>query len=460
MNVPTRKHRRRIGTYPGTAVVCAGVAALIFLCPAFGAEPGRQAEDATTMTSEAGEHPGSHNGASDSVEIVNPYQDVDWQETGRYRMILHTAHLQQTKDIGGFKYTAHEMIDAYAGDGPDVVGNMLPEGEELHIFGPANNSPAPNLWPWNQLAEKDPSWENRDPAKVGGGVISLPVYEQTEVGDDLIVANTLIADHGENEGMFNDLTRVERIRQILTRDEYFLEDRRPIVVIAHPARYRSSADQYTNYIEDFETFSLQDGLIGFEALSKESHRRMRSLDLQLWDNLLTEFLGRDEPRPIWGVSDDDGFPLEWGNEVRAGRDMVRFNTLLMPVSEFNPADQRQSREAVVDRLFAGAWLMHERDGWDGTGPMAPIPQVHAINVSGQTITLDASGYDTIEWVSKGQVVGTGASYTVSESDIPYVRAQLFSGTAARMTGPGRRGNGIGDAAETYTQPFIVRRRNK
>jgi len=69
MNAPTLNHRRRIRTYPGTAVACAVVSALVFLSPAFGAEPGSQTEGATTMSTGPGDSPGGDNGATDSVEI-------------------------------------------------------------------------------------------------------------------------------------------------------------------------------------------------------------------------------------------------------------------------------------------------------------------------------------------------------------------------------------------------------
>lgn len=388
-------------------------------------------------------------------KIINPYEDVDFSSAGKYRFQLHTCHISQITD-NDYDFTAHEKIDALAGDGPDVAGTTLPERETLDIFGPSNNSLGPLLWPWDELSDINSDWEDRDPEEVGGGVVNLPVDEQ-ETGEHVMSMNTTIDDY---EGHFEDKDRSETIEEILTRDEFFLDDEQPLATIAHPGRYRSSAEEYTEYIDDYETWSLEDGLIGFECCSKESGRRLDdNVDMQLWDNLLDEFLGRNEPRWIWGFSDDDGFPCEWGDEERTGRDGVRFNTMFLPESDFDPSNQEPSRLAFVDGLKNGIWVMHERDGSTTemveNDEMPEVPEVSEISVSGDTITLDASGYDVIEWVSSGEVVGTGEYYTVGTSDVPYVRAQLFSGEAADMTGTGDMGNGIGDAAETYTQPFAV-----
>jgi hypothetical protein len=55
------------------------------------------------------------------------------------------------------------------------------------------------------------------------------------------------------------------------------------------------------------------------------------------------------------------------------------------------------------------------------------------------ITIEASHYDSLEWISRGDVVSTDRTISLDPDYLPHVRAHLRND----------------DGAETSTQPFVL-----
>ncbi len=166
-------------------------------------------------------------------------------------------------------------------------------------------------------------------------------------------------------------------------------------------------------------------LIGFEVYNKGDRYPG---DRRTWDRLLAALM--PEGRPVWGFSSDDMHRRE-----QLGRN---WNVLLLP---------ELSAPSVRDALENGRFLfVYAPAGHDGP----PAPHVKSIKVDpcDGIISIEATGYDCIEWVCAGDVVARGESAVLSQlPSLPaYIRAEL------RLASPD------GDLV-TGTQPFGIKRLN-
>lgn len=374
---------------------------------------------------------------------IDPYEAVDWDTVGRYKSEYH-LHSYIDTDVA---YLPHEMVDVLTGDGEDQNGNTMPVGEEYEVFGVIDRcEQSPIVWPWTDFesldedprtdGQHDGDFENRDPSEVGpDGVIAVPgeelyvIDEWQQVEHVLSLFSTL--DYHELE-QSEVRERTDWYDQVLKHDN--LWEPEPVMVIAHAKRYYDDPEtDWVRYIEDFENYSLEDGLIGLEAVNKNANE---GEDLVLWDRLLTKFA---PDRMIFGIANDDAGRSDQESGVGLGFDH-RFTVTLLHPSEFDPNDQDSSRQATVDAYKRGQMFFVERDSYNPDTEDPPQePVVTDVTVDGNTITLDADHWNSIEWISKGEVVETGLEITVTEDDAPYVRAEL-------KTNPG---------ATTYTQPWGI-----
>ena len=349
-----------------------------------------------------------------TIEITNPYDGLDWSEVEHHKSQIHNHP-------GDPLSNAHEVIDLYGGDGPDGDGNELSDGEEYTVYGCVNDSNRPNPWPWPELNDIDEDWENRDPENVGGGVVAFPGHE-TDQDEHVMALFSTIWD-----GLMTTRFRDDNNREILERDEF--GEPEPLSAFAHPGRY---SEDWDHWAYPFQQFDREDGLLGLEVFNTASAGNLDT-NLGIWDGLLSVHA---PDRLMWGFGvDDPRDPYLIGEQVDRG-----FNTVLLESDDFDPSNQEDSRQAAFEAYLDGRTLAHWRDEWDAETEDPPeCPQVNEISVSGQTIEIDATGYDSIEWVSSGDVVGTGDEITVTEEHHPYVRADI-------RTNPD---------AGTLTQPFGV-----
>jgi PGF-CTERM protein len=107
-------------------------------------------------------------------------------------------------------------------------------------------------------------------------------------------------------------------------------------------------------------------------------------------------------RLLWGFGVDDSVDFQLGKRLD-----VRWTTVLLEESEFDPSDQAGSRSAAAAAYREGRTLGHERPEWDPESEEpAPVPQVTAMELTAEGISIETSETDRVEWVSDAEVVGT------------------------------------------------------
>lgn len=350
------------------------------------------------------------------VTVHDPYAAVDWGSAVAHKSEFHNH------PRGGLP-EFYQVADLFAADGGDANGNTLESGEEYTVYGVCDKGYHSMKWPWT---DQDPP---RDPE--AKGVVAFPGAELTVDEHVSSIFSTVTNDEVDGDQM-------DVIGDALAATDHHLPQ--GLAVVGHPYRYYDDPDaEYDRYVDHFSAFGREEGLVGLEVLNKESTGADgfglgRELpDLRLWDNLLSEFM---PGRKIWGYSVDDPYNYVIGSDVNR-----RWTAILLEPDAFDPSDQASSRRAAMEAVRDGRTLVCEREGWDaeGTGPPA-VPSIDEIAVDGDTITVDATAYDTIRWISDGTVVGTGAEITVTEDEAPYVRAEVWTTDPDAVTG---------------TQPFAI-----
>ena len=361
--------------------------------------------------------------------VSNPYEGVDWDSVDRHKTSVH-QHPRTDNPLVPYEDDGPaNLIDLYAGDGPDRDGNYLPEGEEQTLLGIGSEGNY-NYWPWTDMADRiDELTKSRDPKEVGeNGVVAYPQIEDN--GREHM--NFLWTKATRNE-MNRNSRRVHLRTGLKENEDLNVDGSQPMAVLAHPWSYYDEENvdfEWPRYAGDFQQFAESDGLLGTEL----SNRRLEfgdSTGAELWDHF-NSLLGPD--RLIWGFGVDDANNYYIGQDVDRG-----FSTVLFADGEHDVDDQESSRQAAYDAIREGRHFAHQRAEYDPETEEPPtVPTVDEIDVDedADTITVEASDYDTIEWVSRGSVVGDGETIDVSDLE-NYVRAELTN-----------EGEGI-----TWTQPF-------
>jgi hypothetical protein len=185
-----------------------------------------------------------------------------------------------------------------------------------------------------------------------------------------------------------------------------------ISMINHPGRYRSPSE-WSWYIPWFRDYS---SAVALEVINKADGYPN---DRKLWDNI-NENLFTQSGKLVWGISDDD--------KHSTSQLYSSFNFMLMP---------NLTETAWKESMETGASYFCYEPGKSGN---ANVPRISSIVVdnNAKTITITASGYNSIEWIGPGtSVVGTGNIFHFSSyTDKPFVRAVLH-----------------GPQGDSYTQPF-------
>lgn len=356
-----------------------------------------------------------------SLSINNPYADVDFSTVEQHKVEFHNH-------VRGWAEAPHEVVDLYSGDGEDMDGQTLTDDRRYTCFAVGDKGAEPMRWPWTeftQAPDAEGDWEDRDPENVGlDGVISFPAAEITKAQHVNTVFSTLTNDDiGDPED------RYEMIQMIV--DDDTTDEPETMIVDAHPSRRYEPDDIQTGideHTDQYADISMDDGLIGFEVMNARStsnagggiKRRMQ--DVALWDGLLEIFM---PDRPIWGFGVDDPH-TDWS--ITGGTQSIdkRVTVVLLDPSDFDPSNQDASREAAASAFKTGQLFFGERNQFNGDPEAgATIPTIDDIDIDGTEITITASDFSQIRWISSGNLVGTGSSIEVSGTHIPYIRAEVW-----------------------------------
>lgn len=368
------------------------------------------------------------------TEITGGLLDLDWETVEWYKMPMH-HHAPR-----GYVDEPADVVDMWIGDMPDVQSRTIPEGEEADIIPVDGKGDRAILWPWEEFDQHPDSngWKNRDPEALG--VVAVPGAE-INYGPHVSQLFSLIV----NDDVTQDGTTVSEVVDDIMEADESLDHPQRLVIPAHPNRHHDPEDWETDYKPIFESHSLDEGVAGLEVLNKNSSPSRGGIsqtmpDIELWDNLLEHFM---PDRPIYAFSAGDP-----GTDDEGWNIGERFNTRFMWVAldpaDFDPSDQTASRQAIVGALLDGQFVAVERDWiFDDYDNPPQEATINSFSANENTITIDASGYDKIRWVSRGHSVGHGNSIEVTSLDEPYVRAQIQTSDTLVLTQP----FGIEDAPE-------------
>lgn len=403
----TRSHRASGGravdrSNPKRRHVLAGAAGITALAGCFGLGNGSEdpIDDETATDTEL----------DLDVAIDSPYEGLDWDAVENHKSQFHN-HPEKWEE-------PHRMVDLYHGSGEDDNGNTLAEGDGYTVYAVADMGIRPILWPWTELSRIE--GEDRDPEELD--VVAFP---GAEIRSGIEHFNSLFSvatdqDHDAD-------TQLEAIKAVLDSPT---DTPKNLVTVNHPERYYNDPDDaWEKYVDHFEELSLDDGLLGFEILNRDSTNRgfgrdEGMLDLDLWDHLLGEFM---PDRNIWGYGVDDAGEFVIGEEVD-----IRWTEILLEDEEFDPSNQEDSRQAAMEAMLEGRVFGVEREPWDHDSEDPPAtPSIDEVAVEGATVSIEASDYDVIDWISNGEVVDEGDSHDVTPDDVPYVRAEVWNTSDAK-----------------------------
>ncbi len=179
-----------------------------------------------------------------------------------------------------------------------------------------------------------------------------------------------------------------------------------LAMMFHPGRYDFETSWYV------DLFTSYDFLVGMEVYNQGDRYPG---DRALWDEVLSELM---PARPVWGYSNDDAH-----NIGHVGRN---WQTLILP-----ELSEAAVRSAMEEGLFYFSYAPTRGN---------PAPTINSILVDDAegSITIDASGFTDVHWISGGQVIQSGSPTIHVRSFDGYLRAELD-----------------GPAGTTYTQPFFV-----
>ncbi|MBS3763026.1 MAG: hypothetical protein KGZ25_06955, partial [Planctomycetes bacterium] len=252
-------------------------------------------------------------------------------------------------------------------------------------------------YPWDSFREIEPDksneYENRDPGALG----------------ILAVEGNELSSHHHTGSYFSDYKGTDVVEDSLEA----IDEKGGLAVFFHPGRYDHPVEWYTDF------YRRHDHLVGMEVFNQGDRYPD---DRKFWDEILT---GMMPERSVWGYSNDDMHQL-----AHLGRN---WNIFLMA---------ELTTQSLQRALRGGhSYFVYAPEGHDGPSP--PVIESIVVDPYKATIHIDASNYESINWVSEGKAVHWGNRIRLG--DVPnlgsYVRAMLH----------GESGSVAG------TQPFGLRR---
>ncbi|MCX8083141.1 MAG: PHP domain-containing protein [bacterium] len=187
-----------------------------------------------------------------SLEIKNPYQDINWKKDKQYRVNLHT----HTKCSDG-QLSLSEVVNRYREAGYTILAIT-----DHNII----------TFPWEQF-DKSGNYENRNPREI----------------DMLAVQGCEFSSHHHLGSYFTDAGPCVDIESSLNN----IREKDGIAVLFHPGRYNYSDEWY------IDLYTRYPFIVGIEVHNQGNRCPM---DQILWDRILTRLM---PDRPVWGFGNDD-----------------------------------------------------------------------------------------------------------------------------------------------------------
>jgi len=329
--------------------------------------------------------------------IDNPYEEVNWAEYGSFKADLH-AHTSRSDG----NFSPQIIVDRYHDLGYEILAiadhnRVTYPWQEFSTFTVSDLTHRRQEAGWfDQLSHEEVFvYEDRNPDLLG--MIAVQANE--------------VSQHHHVGSYFNDHpggtleTVEETLEAIASKDG--------IAVLFHPGLYDGTRENWPYHPIDWyiDIYQSYDHLVG-----AENHNLAR------WDSTLTRLMPE---RPVWGFSNDDYHRGVMGR---------RWNVFLLPELSIE-----QVRYGMENGLL---YFVHAPEGPDGP----PAPEISSISVSSRkgVISIEATGYEYIDWISDNNVIHTGDYIDIR--DFPeltgYIRAEIYESEDGPLAG---------------TQPFGIRR---
>ena len=355
-----------------------------------------------------------------SYTITNPYETVNWDTYKQYKAQLHAHTLysdgeMDIKDVVEEYYRQDYDILAITDHGVVNKGwNKMPE--MLPIIG------------YNQyLKELSPMSDERyKEITTGVGRDGRPMLD-VEKGIEM---NGVVMRKNHVNGFFCGAYQGEWGGE----EDYesaikATHEAGGISFIDHPGDFYAAHHDFNrardlNNLKIFiEPLLKYDSCVGIEIFNERD--TVARADRILWDNILMYTVPRG--KVPWGFSNDDSHILE-----NIG---VTAEIMLMP--ELSNDALRTAMENGT--FFACSRIARDEMGEDfeGNGNFAKIERI-TVDDEKDIITVTANNYETIEWISDGEIIATGNSIDLrknSDKIGSYVRFQIKNEGGIVMSQP-------------------------
>ncbi len=354
-------------------------------------------------------------GTRNPITLSNPYQNVNWSTFKTYKANLHTHTLQSdgwhsTKEVvetyhkAGYAILAITDHDWNWPNARVTWGHHPAEQASPYPIGPLPpNYPANPTWPWSAYGAPTP--ESLGMVGIQGNELTFRHH-----------INSYFSDYGVwyertgNKAPYGGITDSNG-KEIWEDDQLLaIGDKGGLAIINHPGIpssnswwERKSLDWYN---ERFQKHS-PDYLIGIEITNNSIETE--KYDEALWDQLLQRHM---PARPIWGFGADDMHTFTRGLQGHDGKKDT-FSMFILDKLTLEAV-----REAMEKGQFYACKSTRKIDPRkDGPGLFPAISGI-AIDEAKGTITITASNYDNIRWISAPASTEPVADYVTSDAPWP------------------------------------------